>query len=128
MGHFLLTNLLLDLLKRTGERFAPRRSRVVVLSSQLHMRAQKDFLEDPQLERRHAYTSYKSYANSKLANVLFMRELARRLEAAPVAVYAVHPGVVSTDIFNNTRAYFRFFLYTAGLVILKARALRSTLE
>lgn len=122
VGHFLLTNLLLDLLKRTGERTAPRRSRVVVLSSHLYRKARLDFLDDPQIERPGSYSSYLSYANSKLANLLFTRELARRLEDAPVSVYAVHPGVVNTDIFNKAPSYFRYFLFTVGLLFLKVWA------
>ncbi|XP_066282842.1 retinol dehydrogenase 14-like [Branchiostoma lanceolatum] len=89
LGHFLLTALLLDLLKRS----AP--SRVVVLSSQLYRRGKIDFHN---LNGEIYYDRAAGYANSKLANNLFTHELARRLEGTGVTVNSVSPGMVWTNL------------------------------
>ncbi|XP_035598296.1 retinol dehydrogenase 14a [Oncorhynchus keta] len=89
LGHFLLTHLLLDLLKRS----AP--SRVVVVSSKLYKYGEIDF-DDLDSERR--YDKAFAYGRSKLANLLFTCELARRLEGTGVAVNALTPGIVRTNL------------------------------
>lgn len=89
LAPFLLTNLLLDLLRAS----AP--ARIVNVSSIMHRSAVLD-LDDLQLER--GYSPPKAYARSKLALVLFTYELARRLEGAGVAANALHPGFVATGI------------------------------
>ncbi|KAM9005294.1 dehydrogenase/reductase SDR family member 13 [Sarcophilus harrisii] len=92
VGPFLLTHLLLPRLKAS----AP--SRVVVMASAAHRRGRLDFsrLDRPvygwQQELR-------AYADSKLANVLFIRELATQLEGTGVTCYAAHPGPVNSDLF-----------------------------
>ncbi len=91
VGHFLLTRLLQDRLEAT------RPSRIVNVSSEAHKSGRLDF-DDLQLERR--WSGWQAYANSKLANVLFTRELARRLPPG-VTANAVHPGVISTRIFRD---------------------------
>lgn len=90
LGHFLLTNLLLD-----GLRANPDGARVVVVSSHAHKMARRglDF-DDLQSERR--YRGFAAYSRSKLANVLFTRELARRLEGTSVTANALHPGYVNS--------------------------------
>lgn len=96
MGHFLLTNLLLDLLKES----AP--SRIVNVASVAHERGKIHF-NDINLDKD--YDRYKSYYQSKLANVLFTRELAVKLKGTGVTTYALHPGVIRTElgrhIFSN---------------------------
>lgn len=87
LSHFLLTILLLDLLKRS----AP--ARIVNVTSSAHFSGRMKF-EDLQEER--SYGANKSYAQSKLAQVLFTHELARRLEGTGVTVNSVHPGAVRT--------------------------------
>jgi len=87
LAPFLLTNLLLPRL--TGS--AP--ARVVTVTSDAHSAANLD-LDDPNLE--HGWDSWRSYANSKLANILFTRELARRLDGTGVTANCAHPGVVRT--------------------------------
>jgi len=89
LGYFLLTNLLLDLLKRS----AP--ARVVNLSSHAHRSVKGIDFEDIQAQKR--YRAFRAYGISKLANVMFTRELARRLEGAGVTVNAMHPGLVATN-------------------------------
>jgi retinol dehydrogenase-14 len=89
LAPFLLTNLLLDLLKKS----AP--SRVVTVSSVVHTRGKIDF-DNLQAEKR--FGSYSAYALSKLANVLFTYQLARLLEGTGVTVNCLHPGVVGTKL------------------------------
>ncbi|XP_034952778.1 retinol dehydrogenase 13-like [Chelonus insularis] len=89
MGHFLLTNLLLDRLKQS----AP--ARVINVSSAAH-KSGKIKVDD--LNSVNSYDPADAYAQSKLANILFTRELAKRLEGTGVTVNAVHPGVVDTQI------------------------------
>jgi NAD(P)-dependent dehydrogenase (short-subunit alcohol dehydrogenase family) len=88
LAPFLLTNLLLDRLKRS----AP--ARVVTVSSHAQAQGRIDF-DDLQGER--SYSGARAYNQSKLANVLFTYELARRLPATSVTANALHPGVVSTS-------------------------------
>ncbi|MDN5863651.1 MAG: SDR family oxidoreductase [Gammaproteobacteria bacterium] len=92
LGYFLLTNLLLDRIKAS----AP--ARIVNVASQAHYQGTLD-LNDPGFE--HGYRIMHAYRRSKLANVLFTRELARRLEGSDVTVNAVHPGVVATHIWDG---------------------------
>lgn len=94
IGAFLLTHLLLDLLKTT----AP--SRVVNVASTVHHGARMDF-EDLQAEQK--YEFFRVYGQSKLANVLFTCELARRLEGTGVTANCLHPGVVRTKILRDVR-------------------------
>jgi len=91
-GHFLLTNLLLDKLKKS----AP--SRVVNVSSMAHERAVLD-IENVNSEKK--FDGMKIYGISKLCNVLFTHELARRTKDSGVTAYSLHPGVVRTSIFNT---------------------------
>jgi NAD(P)-dependent dehydrogenase (short-subunit alcohol dehydrogenase family) len=85
LGHFLLTRLLQPLLEAS----AP--SRVVVVASVAHKRGRLDF-DDLQSER--SYRGMRVYATTKLANVLFAAELARRLEGTGVTANSLHPGTV----------------------------------
>lgn len=91
LGHFLLTHLLRDRL------FASPAARVVNVASNAH-RAAKQFDPDDLRAERWAYGGVRAYAESKLANVLYTRELARRWSGRGVRVNAVHPGVVNTRI------------------------------
>ncbi|XP_037550960.1 retinol dehydrogenase 14-like isoform X2 [Nematolebias whitei] len=89
LGHFLLTHLLLDLLKSS----AP--SRIVVVSSKLYKHGEINF-ED--LNSEQFYDKALAYSRSKLANLLFTHELARRLEGSGVTVNALTPGIVRTNL------------------------------
>ncbi|GAA0372296.1 SDR family oxidoreductase [Bacillus horti] len=89
LGHFLLTNLLLDWLARADH------GRVVVLSSGAH-KAGRIHFEDPNLTK--SFNVMKGYAQSKLANTLFTKELAERLKGTGITVNSVHPGGVSTSL------------------------------
>jgi NAD(P)-dependent dehydrogenase (short-subunit alcohol dehydrogenase family) len=92
LAYFLLTNLLLDTIKAS----AP--ARIINVSSDAHSGGKIDF-ENLQGER--SYSSFGPYGNSKLANILFTTELARRLEGTGVTVNALHPGLTSTGFGKN---------------------------
>lgn len=87
LAYFLLTNLLLEILK------AAPAGRVVNVSSQAHRYGSLEF-DDPGFEK--GYNAMKSYAQSKLANLLFTYELSRRLAGTGITANALHPGVVRT--------------------------------
>jgi NAD(P)-dependent dehydrogenase (short-subunit alcohol dehydrogenase family) len=91
LGHFLLTNLLLDRIKAS----AP--ARIVTVASGAHRGARNglDF-DDLQLERGH-YRGFQQYCRSKLANIMFANELARRLDGTGVTSNSMHPGYVHTN-------------------------------
>lgn len=92
LGHFLFVTSLLDQLR------AP--ARVVVVSSQAH--ADAEDLDEAMLRgRTRTVTGMKEYARSKLANVLFAQELARRTDPAQLTTYALHPGVIASDIWRR---------------------------
>ncbi|XP_017078017.1 retinol dehydrogenase 11 isoform X2 [Drosophila eugracilis] len=92
IGHFLLTNLLLDVLERS----AP--SRVVVVASRAHERGQ---IQVEDINSSDFYDEGAAYCQSKLANILFSRELAKRLEGTGVTVNALNPGIADTEIARN---------------------------
>ncbi len=108
MGHFLLTTLLLDRIK------ASRPARIVHVSSKAHYDAEAlDFsvlrTSTPTI------TGLREYSVSKLANVLFSAELARRLEGTGVTSYALHPGVVASDAWRRIPWPIRWFV-TRGMI------------
>ena len=95
LGHFALTNLLLERLKASGPG-----SRIVSVSSAAHYGAPGiDF--DALRRRTRSFTGQREYAVSKLCNVLFTQELARRLHGVGMTTYALHPGVVASDIWRR---------------------------
>jgi NAD(P)-dependent dehydrogenase (short-subunit alcohol dehydrogenase family) len=87
LGHFLLTNLLLELLKKS----AP--SRIVIVASSAHRFVGKE-LDLENLNSELSYSRFYPYFNSKLANILFNKELARHLKGSGVTVNSLHPGVI----------------------------------
>ncbi|XP_072530958.1 retinol dehydrogenase 13 isoform X3 [Salminus brasiliensis] len=90
LGHFLLTVLLLDMLKNSTP------SRIINVSSIAHKGGKIHF--DDLSFNRTPYDSLVSYRQSKLANVLFTRELSRRTKGSGVTAYALHPGVIRTEL------------------------------
>jgi retinol dehydrogenase 12 len=87
IAYFVVTNLLLERIKATAG------ARIVCTASDAHKRAKLDF-NDLTFEK--GYTGYAMYGRSKLMNILFTRELARRLEGTGVTVNCLHPGFVNT--------------------------------
>jgi retinol dehydrogenase-12 len=94
LGPFLLTNLLVPLLRKS----AP--SRVVVVASDAHKFSKQLHMDDldPRARRRYGFLGMRRYGETKLMNILFARELARRLDGSGVTVNAVHPGSVATNL------------------------------
>jgi NAD(P)-dependent dehydrogenase (short-subunit alcohol dehydrogenase family) len=88
LGHFLLTKRLLPLIKQAEQ------GRIINLSSGAHWGGSIHF-DDLMLEKR--YGAFRSYGQTKLANILFTRALARRLSDTPITVNAVHPGFVRSN-------------------------------
>ncbi|MDQ6772108.1 MAG: SDR family NAD(P)-dependent oxidoreductase [Candidatus Dormibacteraeota bacterium] len=97
---FLLTNLLLDRLRAS----AP--ARIVTTSSGAHMSAQIPF-DDVAAERSYPLRGMRRYGETKLANILFTRELAHRLEDTGVDAYCFHPGLVTTGFNRNNGGLMR---------------------
>lgn len=119
LGHFLLTELLLDVLKQS----AP--SRVVNLSSSYHdvaMGRRGDIHFDDLNYETRKYDGWEAYAQSKLANLLHAKELAKRLEGTFVTAVSVHPGWVRTNLIRNSLPVWlqdtllRPFLRMAGMI------------
>ncbi|OXU25177.1 hypothetical protein TSAR_000573 [Trichomalopsis sarcophagae] len=96
MGHFLLTNLLLDTLKAS----AP--ARIINVSSLAHARGKINTYD---LNSNEHYDPAAAYAQSKLANVMFTKELAKRLKGTGVTANAVHPGIVDTELTRHMGYY-----------------------
>ncbi|XP_073687338.1 retinol dehydrogenase 12 [Garra rufa] len=92
LGHFLLTYLLLDLLKKS----AP--CRIISVASMAHTWG-SIHLDDINSEK--GYSPRRAYGQSKLANILCTRSLAKRLQGSGVTVYSLHPGVVQSELFRN---------------------------
>jgi retinol dehydrogenase-14 len=88
LAPFLLTNLLLEKLKQSAS------ARVVTVSSNAHATGRIDFSN---LQGARSYSGARAYSQSKLANILFSYELARRLKGTSVTANALHPGLVSTS-------------------------------
>ena len=112
LAPFLLTDLLLDRLKSS----AP--ARVVTVSSVTHGHRDSviDF-DDLQNERR--YSPHSAYSQSKLANVYFTYELARRLEGTGVTANCLHPGMVTTSLFRNMTPWMKLVVSLARVFFVK---------
>jgi NAD(P)-dependent dehydrogenase (short-subunit alcohol dehydrogenase family) len=111
LGYFLLTGLLVDRLRAS----AP--ARVVSVSSSAHVGARIEF-DDLQGER--GYSGWRAYGQSKLANILFTRELARRLAGSGVTANCLHPGVVATGFGKNNAGPFSWGVRIAAPFFLSA--------
>jgi retinol dehydrogenase-12 len=109
LGHFLLTQLLMPELMATGA------SRVVTVSSRAHKRTSGiawDTLQKP----TRSWTGIEEYAVSKLANLLFSAELARRTQGTGLTCFSLHPGVVDTEIWRALPDWARPLLRWRGLL------------
>ncbi len=111
LNYFLLTHLLLDLLKAS----AP--SRIVNVSSEAHRGAKLDFAD---LQHEKSFPGFSVYGQSKLANIYFTYELARRLEGTGVTVNALHPGFVATNFAKNNG-----LMYQVGMVFMRPFAMND---
>jgi retinol dehydrogenase 14 len=113
LAPFLLTNLLLDRLKASSP------ARVVTVSSGAQSAGRIDFDD---LEGARNYSGQRAYSQSKLANIMFTFELARRLEGTGVTANCVHPGVVRTNFGAEDQAWLFTIVSHAVLPFLKTPA------
>ena len=111
LAPYLLTCLLLDRLKAS----AP--ARVVTVSSDAHRAGRMDFDD---LQAQHGYSGIRAYAQSKLANILFTRELARRLDGSTVTANALHPGTVRTGFAREDAGGLMRLALRVGAILMKS--------
>ncbi|PRQ17656.1 putative very-long-chain 3-oxoacyl-CoA reductase [Rosa chinensis] len=99
LGHFLLTNLLLETMKRTS-RESNKEGRIVNLSSMGHQYVYREGIRFDKINEESSYYTYLAYGQSKLASVLHANELTRHLKAEGVEIIAnsLHPGLIQTNI------------------------------
>ena len=98
LGYFSLTAMVMDLLRAAGE------ARIVSVASAAHVGAKLD-LQDLQNEK--TYSGWRAYGQSKLANIYFTYELARRLEGTKITANCLHPGFVASAFGNNNGGLMR---------------------
>jgi NAD(P)-dependent dehydrogenase (short-subunit alcohol dehydrogenase family) len=103
LGHYLFTRLLLDHIAKHGP------ARIVNVASRAHYRA-KAIDWDAVKQPTKSITAFDEYSVSKLANVLFTKELARRMGDRPITTYALHPGAVATDVWRRIPGPFRWLM------------------
>jgi NAD(P)-dependent dehydrogenase (short-subunit alcohol dehydrogenase family) len=101
LSYFVLTNLLLPSIKATPG------ARIVSTSSMAHRRAKLDFDD---LQMQHGYTAFGMYGRTKLMNILFTRELARRLAGTGVTANSLHPGFVNTRFGDESGGWLSFIV------------------
>lgn len=108
LGHFLLTNLLLEKMKETAKSTGVE-GRIVNLSSIAHLHTYSEGILFENLNDEKSYSDKKAYGQSKLANVLHANELSRRLQAegANITVNSVHPGLIMTNLFKYSAVLFK---------------------
>jgi NAD(P)-dependent dehydrogenase (short-subunit alcohol dehydrogenase family) len=106
LAPFLLTGLLIDIIKASSP------ARIIITSSVAHSGARIDF-DDIQFERK-PYSGIRAYGQSKLANILFTKELARRLEGSGVTANCFHPGAVRTNLLQGNPWHYRLVWNAAG--------------
>jgi len=114
IGHFILVTELLDQLSETA--------RLVMVSSDAHNMAPAEGIDFKNLSGERGYKPWTAYGQSKLANVLFAKELARRLSGSSKTANAVHPGLINTNLWLNTNPLIRFASRIAEPIALKNAA------
>lgn len=102
LGHFVLTGLLIPLLKQS------QAGRIIIVSSGAHKIGRMNY-EDIHMSKK--FTVWAAYGRSKLANIWFMKELANRLKNTSITVNALHPGAVSTQIGVDRQTGFGAFIH-----------------
>jgi NAD(P)-dependent dehydrogenase (short-subunit alcohol dehydrogenase family) len=112
VGHFMLVTGLLDALADDG--------RVVMLSSGAHMMAPKGGIELDNLSGDRSYDRWRAYGQSKMANLLFAKELGRRLAGTKKTANAVHPGVIATNLGRSMASFQQIGLAMMGPIALKS--------
>jgi WW domain-containing oxidoreductase len=120
IGHFMLVNALVDQLTPAG--------RVVVVSSNAHRRAPAAGIELDNLSGARDYEPWKAYGQSKLANILFTKELARRLGDGGRTANTLHPGVIATNLGRTLPVVARLALRVATPLVMKNAAQGAATE
>lgn len=108
LGPFLLTHLIMDLLTKSNE------ARIIIVSSNVCRLGYKNF-GNFQVESLNGLSYLKNYAISKYANVLFCKELAKRLNGENVTVNILHPGIVKTKMLYNVEWYYKLGFLIFGI-------------
>lgn len=114
VGHFMLVTGLLDQLADAG--------RVVVVASSAHTRAPREGIDFDNLAGERSYDRWAAYGRSKLANILFAKELARRFAGSAKTANAVHPGVIGSDLARNMGPVVNVLWKVAATGLLKSVA------
>ncbi|PSS32379.1 Short-chain dehydrogenase TIC 32 like [Actinidia chinensis var. chinensis] len=106
VGHFLLTDLLLETMKKTAHRTS-KECRIVNVSSRRHRLSYPEGIRFEKINDQSEYNSLSAYGQSKLANVLHANELARRLKdnGLDITANSVHPGVIATNLFRHNSIF-----------------------
>ncbi|KAH9606427.1 hypothetical protein KSS87_015070 [Heliosperma pusillum] len=120
LGHFLLTNLLLNKMKQTAKETGIE-GRIVNLSSIAQVHTYKEGIRFDKINDEKEYSDKRAYGQSKLANVLHANELSRRLKAegANITVNSVHPGIIMTNLMRHSYFLMRFLNVLTGLLFWK---------
>lgn len=114
VGHFMLVTGLLDRLTERG--------RVVVVSSGAHAAAPREGIRFDDLDASKGYSRWRAYGQSKLANILFARSLAKRFAGTHKTANAVHPGMVRTELDRHSGTVVRLAYAIGGPVLVKNAA------
>ncbi|XP_034673582.1 short-chain dehydrogenase TIC 32 B, chloroplastic isoform X2 [Vitis riparia] len=122
LGHFLLTELLIEKMVETAAQTGIQ-GRIINVSSVIHSWVKRDGFRFNQMLNPKNYNGTRAYAQSKLANILHAKELARQLKArnARVTINAVHPGIVKTGIIRDHKGFI-----TDSLFFIASKLLKST--
>lgn len=112
-GHFLLTELLLPLLRKSSASGCV--PRIVIVSSMAHKSGKMNWEDIHYQKNPGSYERFRSYGQSKLANILHAKELSRRVENDGIRVYSLHPGVIATELWRSIKQ--NGFFTKAGMAI-----------
>ncbi len=120
IGHFILVTGLIDTLTDDG--------RVVMLSSDAHKMAPKEGIQFDNLSGEKSYGAWSAYGQSKLANMLFAKELSRRFNGTRRSAVAVHPGVIATNLMRNQNPIGGIVMRMVSPLVLKSVAQGAATE
>lgn len=117
LGHFLLTNLLLDKMKQTAKATGIE-GRIVNLSSIAHLHTYRGGIKFDHINDEQRYSDKKAYGQSKLANVLHANELSRRLKAegANITANSLHPGLIMTNLMKHSYFLMRLLNFATRIL------------
>ncbi|XP_049377233.1 short-chain dehydrogenase TIC 32, chloroplastic-like isoform X1 [Solanum stenotomum] len=120
LGHFLLTNLLLENMKNTAKN-SKKEGRIVNVASAAHDFAYSQGIIFDKINDKESYNKFHAYGQSKLANILHANELAKRLkeEGVNISANSVHPGPIATNIMRYNNPYFTGIVNWIGRYVLK---------